>query len=321
MSQNNFFYCISAVAFFLSCQESVQKNAVPSTAVATKTPDLIENVDTAARKPIEVSVPQPTNQAPITNAPTARNKPSEKQSVQKIVVDSNLQQRENTPDLVTNKVAEDQVFSHDRWNEFLKKYVDKKGKVNYRGIKNEKATLEAYLQELTENEPQNSWSRNEKMAYWINLYNAATVHLIVENYPISSILKLDGGKTWDVKRVSVGNRKYSLNEIENEILRPQFKDARIHFAVNCAAKSCPPLLNEAFLPEKLTAQLAAQTKKFVNNQQFNQFGEGEIIVSKIFDWYAADFGDLKKFLNQYLPTPIAETATIKFGDYVWDLNE
>ena len=90
----------------------------------------------------------------------------------------------------------------------------------------------------------------KKMAYWINVYNAFTIKMIVDNYPVSSITKLHGGKPWDVKWIELGEKKYSLNEIEHNILRPQFKDARIHFAVNCAAQSCPPILNKAWTEKK-----------------------------------------------------------------------
>lgn len=210
---------------------------------------------------------------------------------------------------------------HEIWDELLKKYVSPTGKVNYRGFKNEQAKLDAYLQKLSENVPTAANSRNEKMAFWINAYNAATIRLILENYPISSITKLDGGKTWDVRRIQLGSKKYSLNEIENEILRPQFRDPRIHFAVNCAAKSCPPLLNEAFFSEKLDSQLEQQTRRFVQSRTANSISENAVEVSKIFEWYTSDFGDLKKFLNRYSTVKISDAALVKFKEYDWGLNE
>ena len=127
------------------------------------------------------------------------------------------------------------------WNGLLRKYVNSSGKVNYKGFKSDKSKLDAYLKELENNPIQENWSKAKKMAYWINAYNAFTIKLIVDNYPISSITKLHGGKPWDVKWIKLGGQTYSLNNIENDILRPKYKDARIHFAVNCAAKSCPPL--------------------------------------------------------------------------------
>ncbi|MBK8705831.1 MAG: DUF547 domain-containing protein [Saprospiraceae bacterium] len=103
------------------------------------------------------------------------------------------------------------------------------------------------------------------MAFWINVYNVFTIKLIADNYPLKSIMNLDGGKTWDVERIKIGGELYSLNQIENEIIRPQFKDPRIHFALNCAAKSCPPLYDKAYLPSQLDQQLDERTRSFVNS--------------------------------------------------------
>ena len=152
---------------------------------------------------------------------------------------------------IEGKTNWDAPPSHEKWDNLLKEFVSNSGKVNYKGIKAVEGKLDDYLQILTENPVQTNWSKNEKMAYWINAYNAFTVKLIVKNYPVSSIMKLHNGKPWDVKWIQLGNKTYSLNEIEHRILRPKYKDARIHFAVNCAAKSCPPLLNRAWKAENL----------------------------------------------------------------------
>lgn len=210
---------------------------------------------------------------------------------------------------------------HESWGALLAKYVSPSGKVNYKGFKADKTALTAYLQALSDNPPQGTWSRAEKMAYWINAYNAFTIELICENYPLGSILKLDGGKTWDVKRIKLGGKPYSLNQIENEILRPQFKDARIHFAINCAAKSCPPLLNKAWTAANLEETLEKRCRQFVNDSRFNTLGADKAVLSKIFDWYAADFGDLKTFINQYAVTKLNANASLAFQEYDWDLND
>ncbi|MBK6994734.1 MAG: DUF547 domain-containing protein [Lewinellaceae bacterium] len=172
-----------------------------------------------------------------------------------------------------------------------------------------------------ENPVEESWTKEEKMAYWINAYNAFTLKLIVDNYPTKSILNFDGGKTWDVRRIKIGDKKYSLNNIENDILRPQFKDPRIHFAINCAAKSCPPLWNHAYTAENLDVALENRTRDFVNNSNYNTLSASRAQVSKIFDWYGADFGDLKKFLNQYSETKLNTSTAVVFKEYNWDLNE
>jgi hypothetical protein len=227
---------------------------------------------------------------------------------------------EETPPPPPAVQPEIQALSHTDWNILLQKHVSTSGKVNYAGFKADKRALEHYLALLADNPPQSDWSRKEKMAYWINAYNAFTIQLITENYPVSSIMKLDGGKTWDVKRIVLGGKSYSLNQIENEILRPQFKDARIHFAVNCAAKSCPPLWNQAFTAENLNSALDRRARQFINNSQYNKLSGSSISVSKIFEWYAGDFGDLIAYLNAYVSTPIDSNARIQYMEYNWDLN-
>lgn len=211
--------------------------------------------------------------------------------------------------------------SHLAFDQLLQKHVSEAGRVNYKGLKAEKAKLDAYCQVLSENPVQDSWTREEKMAYWINAYNAFTLKLIVDNYPTKSILNFDGGKTWDVRRIKIGDKKYSLNNLENDILRPNFKDPRIHFAINCAAKSCPPLWNHAYTAKNLESTLAARTRAFINDPQYNRITANKAQVSRIFEWYAVDFGDLKKFLNQYSKTTLKNSATVEYEPYNWDLNE
>ncbi|MEM6378832.1 MAG: DUF547 domain-containing protein [Bacteroidota bacterium] len=211
--------------------------------------------------------------------------------------------------------------NHTNWNSLLVKYVNSRGDVNYAGFKADKAKLQAYLDELSNNPPQSSWSRNEKMAFWINAYNAFTIKLIIDNYPVKSITNLKGGKPWDVKWVKIGAKTYSLNNIENDILRPQYKDARIHFAVNCAAESCPPLLNKAWTASQLNNYFEKQAKAFINNTSYNKITASKVQVSKIFDWYKEDFGNLIDYLNQYSNTKIKSNAKVEFLEYDWVLNK
>lgn len=211
---------------------------------------------------------------------------------------------------------------HSVWNTILSANVSSTGKVNYRGIQAQSMKLNAYLDDLKSNPPMNDWSRNEKMAFWINAYNAFTVKKILDNYPLSSITELSGGKVWDDKWINIGSKTYSLNDIENGILRPVYKDARIHFAVNCAAKSCPPLHNRAFTADNLNGTLERLTKKFVNNGSYNTIGADQVEVSKIFEWYGDDFGsDLVKWLGKYSDANINSGAAVKFSEYDWALNE
>jgi hypothetical protein len=210
---------------------------------------------------------------------------------------------------------------HSRWNALLQKYVTVAGEVNYKGFRTEKAKLQTYLDELASHPVEAGWPTEEKLAYWINAYNAFTIKLIVDNYPVRSITDLHQGKPWDVKWIKLGNKTYSLNQIENEIIRPQFKEPRIHFAVNCAAKSCPPLLNEAYTADKLDGQLEKQSKAFINNSAYNRIQAKSVQVSKIFEWYADDFGQLIAFLNKYSETRIQSNAKVGFEEYDWALNE
>lgn len=212
------------------------------------------------------------------------------------------------------------VFNHASFDQLLRKHVSSAGKVNYKGFKTDEAKLDAYLKLLENNSPKSDWSRQKKMAFWINAYNAATIKLILKNYPVSSIMKLHGGKPWDVKWIKIGDKTYTLNNIENDILRPKYKDARIHFAVNCAAKSCPPLLNKAWTESNLESNLEKQTRSFIKNTSQNTISAKAITISKIFEWYAVDFGDIITFLNKYSTTKINSGAKVNYKEYDWSLN-
>lgn len=228
----------------------------------------------------------------------------------------------NTPK-PTVEVKEEPVkpaFNHDAFNSLLSKHVSASGKVNYKGFKADEAKLDAYLKTLENTPLDPNWSRSKQMAYYINAYNAATIKLILKNWPVKSIMDLHGGKPWDVKWVKLGGKTLSLNAIENDILRPKYNDARIHFAVNCAAKSCPPLLNKAWTAGNLNKYLDQQARSFINNPTFNALAAGNVEISKIFDWYAADFGDITDYLNQYAKTEINDNAKVAYKEYNWALN-
>ena len=209
--------------------------------------------------------------------------------------------------------------SHAAFDQLLRTYVDARGRVDYAGMKNQHAKLKVYLNELSMERPDDSWTRDERLAYWINAYNAATLDLILDNYPLKSIKDLDGGKPWDVKRVKLDGNTYSLNEIENSVIRPRFREPRIHFAVNCAARGCPPLRNEAFVAERLDRQLAEQTRKFLNDPAYTNLDGETLTVSRIFDWYGEDFGDVADFVRGYRDD-VPAGAQVAYSDYDWALN-
>jgi len=219
------------------------------------------------------------------------------------------------------KVVANPYPSHTSFSAFLGKYVSGAGVVNYKGMMSGKSALESYTAELAKKVPDASWPRKEALAYWINAYNAFTIKLILDNYPVSSITDLHGGKPWDKKWISLAGDTYSLNQIENDIIRPTYNEPRIHFAVNCAAKSCPPLANKAFTASNMESLLESQTKKFINDKAHNAISGNGAEISKIFEWYGVDFGDLKSFLNKYLPTSISQDAELSYKEYNWALNE
>ena len=207
---------------------------------------------------------------------------------------------------------------HATYDALLKKYVSNDGSVDYLNLKKEHQKLKGYIKNLESSPVSTSANRQDQLAYWINLYNALTLNLILDNYPVESIMKID--KAWDIDIVSINGEKLTLNDIEHKIIRPKFKDARIHFAVNCAAKSCPKLLNEAYTGDKLDDQLNSQTKWFINNKSYNKLSTSSVKLSKIFEWYREDFGDLIAFLNMYGAVKVSKDASVAFVEYNWELN-
>ncbi len=215
------------------------------------------------------------------------------------------------------------------WDALLKKHVHKNGDVNYEGFISDQAMLDSYLNQLSSNPPKNNASSNEKMAYWINAYNAFTVKLIIENYPVQSIKDIAGNipmvdSPWDIKFFIIGGQNFDLNTIEHEILRKEFNDPRIHFAINCASFSCPRLRNEAFNASSLEAQLEEQTTVFINNPAKNTITENSLQISKIFDWFKSDFknaGSVQEFIAKYAKVKLDTSIKIHYRDYDWSLNK
>ena len=336
----SFALIFSALISFTACSnEPNPKQEPPTITTETSTEQQPEATTTALKE--EETQPQPATEPTATPKPSTE-KTSTKTSPKAEVTESKVENTEpeakasepkNEPTKVETPVVETSKETptppkpvktkpdHSAWNKLLQAHVSSSGKVNYKGFKGQKSELEAYLKDLENFPPQDSWSRAEQMAYWINAYNAFTVKLIVDNYPVASITNLHGGKPWDVKWIKLGGQTYTLNNIENDILRPKYKDARIHFAVNCAAKSCPPIHNRAFTASNLESTLNSQAKKFINNSSFNTISANSIEVSKIFEWYAVDFGDLPNYLNKYANTKINSGAEIKFKAYDWALNQ
>lgn len=219
---------------------------------------------------------------------------------------------------------------HGEWDVLVKKHVSKNGMVDYQGFLKDKKQLQVYLDKLSANRPTSKWSKNEKMAFWINAYNAFTVKLILDHYPIKSIKDIKRGipfvnSVWDIAFIPMGKDKIDLNYIEHTILRKEFKDPRIHAAINCASFSCPLLRNEAYYASRLDEQLNDAMRKFVNDPQRNQLDKANIKISKIFSWFAGDFKlnglSVVDYLNKYAKKRVQANARIDFLEYQWELND
>ena len=225
-----------------STVEDMDKGEAP--AVATSTPKAVEKYEESTQS-VESNLEASVRQDEVSDDPVVSTTSKDAGVVKNS--DETGQKAKDEP--VKEKAKENRpaiAEGHALWNELLTKYVSSSGVVDYGSFKKNEAQLNSYLSWLSANAPSKSDKSQKAKAYWINAYNAYTIKLIVDNYPVSSITDLHGGKPWDVSWITLGGSTYSLNNIEHDILRPIWKDARIHFAVNCAAKSCPPIANKAY---------------------------------------------------------------------------
>jgi hypothetical protein len=211
------------------------------------------------------------------------------------------------------------------FNELLKKNVTKNGIVDYSSLKKEIQKLDSYISYLEKTSPDNSWSENKQKAFWINTYNAYTIKIILEKYPIKSIrdIKQEGKTAWKIPFAKVGGETYTLDYIEHEILRKKFFDPKIHVGVNCAAVSCPKISNIAFTEENVATELTRLMNDFINDSTRNKISKEKIEISSIFNWFKDDFnknGTVIDFLNTYSETKISPNAKISYLKYDWTLN-
>lgn len=229
--------------------------------------------------------------------------------------------------LVTNARAD--AYNHAPFNDLLAAHV-RGGGIDYDGLTADEAKLDAYLAPA-QHYTTEGLSRTEAMAFWINMYNAWTLKLILTKYPdVDSIKDLGSifSSPWKKRFVKIGGKTLTLGEIEHDILREQFKDPRIHFAINCASRSCPPLLPEAYRAETLDEQLDGATQAFINNNANTLVDGNRLIVSRIFKWYKDDFeGDIPGYIRKYASGSLKQalkkqkdSVDIVFMDYDWSLN-
>ena len=209
-------------------------------------------------------------------------------------------------------------LDHSTWDKLLKKHVDSKGFVDYKGFQKDRETLDDYLRFLATQEPTNDWSVQELLAFYINTYNAYTVELILQNYPTESIQDIKGAFTNAF--IPIDGRMLSLGSLENGVLR-KMNEPRIHFAINCASISCPKLLDEAYTAGKINEQLAEVTNEFINSDQ-NDLTANPPKVSSIFKFYTKDFEpNIPQYINKYSKTKLDPNVTVEFKNYNWALNE
>jgi hypothetical protein len=231
--------------------------------------------------------------------------------------------------------------AHLAWSALLRKHValvdaGRASQVRYAGMARDRRLLKSYLEGLAgvREEEFERWRREEQMAFLINAYNAFTVEKILTRYP-------DIGSIWDFGRIfghpfkdrffTLLGRRSSLDHLEHEILRKRYAEPRVHYAVNCAAVSCPMLREEAYVAARLDGQLEEQARRFLSDRSRNRLRGGRLEVSKIFDWYAEDFGERSRYFARYAAV-LAERpdeqqiiangdAPLRFLDYDWTLND
>jgi hypothetical protein len=231
---------------------------------------------------------------------------------------------------------------HRSFTELLTRHVED-GHVDYAALCQDQG-LDEYLLQLSAVEPDTVSADADRLAFWINAYNAFTLKAICAEYPVKSINELHFGglylgtvlkrTVWDRRLIHLAESTLSLNQIEHEIIRKQFAEPRIHYALVCAARSCPPLRGEAFEGNTLDAQLDDQARLFLNDPEQNRFvvAERRAQLSRILDWYGGDFGDGKEDLllhvARYLPEDVAASLRadpdawkVEHLPYDWSLNE
>ncbi len=230
-----------------------------------------------------------------------------------------------------------QAIDHAPWQATLDKYLDSNhssgiNRFKYAAVSAaDRAALDAYLVELQAIDPR-GYRRVEQRAYWINLYNAATVALIIDHFPVKSIRKIYGGLLglgpWNKSLLTVAGESLTLNDIEHRILRPIWTDPRIHYAVSCASLGCPNLAARAYTGDNTDALFEAGARAYINHLRGAEFRNGKLQVSTIYKWFKVDFGNSKEgviaHLQNYAEPPLASRLATWDGrlryDYNWDLN-
>lgn len=231
------------------------------------------------------------------------------------------------------------VIDHAAWDAFLKKYIvigpEGVNRLPYGRIAaGDRRNLDAYIDRLAGLRI-GTYRRSEQLAYWINLYNALTIQLILRSYPVASILdiKISPGwlsvGPWGKKFLRIEGEEVSLDDIEHRILRPIWRDNRVHYGVNCASIGCPNVAKSAYTGATVNTALTRAAKSYINGDRGVNFDGGDLYVSSIYKWFVADFGGnakgviahLKKFAGPGLASKLAKADDISGYQYDWSLNE
>ena len=218
-------------------------------------------------------------------------------------------------------------FDHSTLTVVLKEHV-MNGAVDYAAIKKDKR-FDEYITALSGIDPYTIHDDNERLAFWINAYNAFTIKLVNEHYPVKSIRDITRGETgpWDIVWIELGKKRYSLNQIEHDVIRKEFDEPRIHMALVCAAVSCPPLRSEAYTGKTLDRQLQDNAAEFLRDTTKNRYDErsNTLHLSELFNWYRKDFvvkyGSAERFALQVMGRPDVKPAVVKYLPYDWGLND
>lgn len=219
------------------------------------------------------------------------------------------------------------VIDHGPFDQILSEYVDSRGQVNYDGLKaNEKdfAKFQKYVEAI--GSAKVSGANNSKLAFYINAYNATVINSVINHLPTSSVMKVDG--FFKKEKHPIAGKKMTLDHLEHKVIRPTFKDARVHFALVCAAKSCPPLKKKAFTEKNVERMLEKNTKAFVPKATKVDTENKVVTTSQLFNWFKDDFvedeGSVKAYLARYVPEHAEFLKTgeyeVKFSKYDWKLN-
>ncbi len=225
----------------------------------------------------------------------------------------------------TNQVQ----ISHHEWQQLLDRYLVTQGEntlFRYSKVSAEdKSKLRQYILRLAKLDPL-QYRKTEQYAYWVNLYNAITVDLILDSYPIKSITKLGGLFSfgpWDQEVVVINGKQLTLNDIEHRILRPIWQDPRTHYAVNCASLGCPNLQAQAFTADNTQSLLERAAKTFINSKKGVVIQGNTAQISSIYDWFAADFGGERQVfdhIREYAPQYNSFSGRVTYS-YNWNLND